>query len=115
MRALTVRRVPIDVTKPEIDHVCHGAALARGECGPGPCAHRSCREPAHLEAVTSRENSLRGGHALFAIARSATCRRGHGMTDPANVMERAGGRRRCRLCTLAQQKKWRAARASSDR
>lgn len=92
----------------EVDHVCHSAAIHAGECGPGPCAHRACFEPAHLEAVTSRENSERGGHQLFAIARSDFCGRGHDMTDPSNVYERSDGKRRCKPCTLRQQKEWRA-------
>ena len=99
----------------EIDHVCHGAALARGECAAGPCEHRACRQPAHLEAVTSRENSMRGGHPLFSIARSDVCGRGHDMTDPSNAIQRSDGRRRCRQCTRFTEKEWRARRARADR
>lgn len=89
----------------EVDHVCHSAAISAGVCEPGPCAHRSCCEPAHLEAVTSRENSLRGGHPLFSVARSATCGRGHDMNDPDNVYIRADGRRRCRGCARINQQR----------
>lgn len=152
MKAITVRRTPLDLSAPckpwpgrvcpegygkvtvdgqeryvhrltyqllvgpiprgwEVDHVCHTSAIARGECGSGPCEHRACYEPAHLEAVSSRENSIRGAHPLFAIARSNTCRKGHDLTDPANVITRKNGRRRCRPCARQQEKEWRARRA----
>lgn len=39
----------------EVDHTCHTDA-----CGTaGPCAHRRCLEPSHLEAVDPRENFAR--------------------------------------------------------
>jgi hypothetical protein len=99
----------------EVDHVCHGEAIKRGGCGPGQCRHRSCVNPAHLEAVSSRENSMRGGHPLFAIARSNKCGKGHDLTDPANVYTYPSGKRKCRQCTRESQKNWRASRANSHR
>lgn len=38
----------------EVDHTCHTEA-----CTPGPCVHRRCLEPTHLEAVDPRENFAR--------------------------------------------------------
>lgn len=42
-----------------------------------------------------------------------TCKRGHDLTNPANVKPRADGGRQCRPCQLAAQRrsheKWRAA------
>lgn len=90
----------------EIDHVCHSEAVALGTCDGGQCEHRLCWESAHLEIVTSAENSRRGNHPMFAIARSDTCGRGHDLTDEANVYTRADGRRRCRVCsTMTQQER----------
>jgi hypothetical protein len=95
----------------EIDHVCHGVAVSAGTCvGGDHCWHRRCWNPAHLEAVTSVENSRRGNHPLFTIARRERCRRGHDLTDPANVYERADGRRRCRICSREGQRNRRAAK-----
>jgi hypothetical protein len=90
----------------QIDHVCHGAALAAGECAPGPCNHRACYEPAHLESVSSRENTLRGGHPLVAIRLSLECKRGHSMTNPENVYTYPNGKRKCRTCTNASRREW---------
>lgn len=88
----------------EVDHVCHTSAVAAGECAGGPCLHRRCWNPAHLEAVTSAENSRRGNHPLFAVARQQVCRRGHDLTDPANVYTYPSGRRRCRACQIEGQR-----------
>lgn len=95
----------------EVDHVCHSAAVEAGTCEGGACVHTGCWNPAHLETVTSAENSARGNHPLFAIARSNRCRRDHDLTDPAYVYTRPDGRRRCRRCQLDGQK----ARRSSKR
>jgi hypothetical protein len=90
----------------EIDHVCHTAAVSAGLCAGPECAHRACWNPAHLEAVTSRENSLRGNHPLFAVARRKVCKRGHDLTDDRNVWVRPDGRRRCRVCKNATHREW---------
>lgn len=93
----------------EIDHVCHTDAVDAGQCAGGACAHRSCWNPAHLEAVSSLENSLRGNHPLFAVARKQVCKRGHDLTIPANVYVRPNGKRRCRLCQIEGQRQRRRA------
>lgn len=97
----------------EIDHVCHSSAIADGRCHPGVCPHRSCYNPQHLEAVTSRENSFRGGHPLFAIAKSDVCRQGHSLTDETNVYVYPSGKRRCRTC-IRQKARERHARLRGE-
>lgn len=83
----------------QVDHICHNLAAAAGKCAGGAdCIHRACWNPAHLESVTSRENSMRGTHPLFALARSSHCRRGHDMSDPLHLQIRSNGTRRCRTC-----------------
>lgn len=92
----------------ELDHACHSLAVERGLCSGGACQHRACWNPAHIEAVSSRENSMRGNHPLFAVARKAVCKRGHDLTNPANVKTSKDGRRRCRICAVEGLRAWRA-------
>ena len=63
-----------------LDHV-----KARG------CTHRHCVNPAHLEPVTSRENTLRGAAPTVALHLSGKCSRGHERT-PENTQRKADGR-----------------------
>jgi hypothetical protein len=78
-----------------VDHV-----KARG------CRFKDCVRPAHLEAVTSRENTLRSGNMAAIHARATHCPAGHEYT-PENtyVVNRAGGRtvRQCRTCMREQR------------
>jgi hypothetical protein len=69
------------------------AAIPSGLVVDHKCRNKACCNPAHLEPVTSRENSLR------AVQRDA-CKRGHPMT-PENTRER-GFRRECRTCIREQ-------------
>lgn len=100
----------------ELDHACHSRAVELGECEGGVgCLHRACWNPAHIEVVTSHENSMRGNHPLFAIARSDTCGKGHDLTKPENVyIQRGTGKRRCRLCALEGAKRRRLMRRAEQ-
>ena len=61
------------------------------------CRNRLCCRPDHLEAVTNRENVLRGnGHSAIA-ARRSTCAKGHPYT-PENTRIYKGHKRQCRIC-----------------
>lgn len=95
----------------EVDHLCHNAAFDAGLCAPGPCAHRTCFNPGHLDSVPSKINSARGGHPLHVARRLDVCRKGlHDLTDPANVKMLPDGRRRCRPCANAAHRAWWAKR-----
>lgn len=52
-----VERIPDGLT---LDHVCHSRDLT---CPGGPCLHRSCVNPDHVEPVTMQVNRLRSHQA----------------------------------------------------
>jgi len=62
------------------------------------CRNRSCVNPAHLEAVTQRENLARG---INANAVKTHCKRGHEYSK-GNTYTYPDGRRDCRTCRQAQ-------------
>lgn len=69
------------------------------------CRNRLCVNPAHLEPVSIRENTLRGQAITARAAQSFACPRGHhyDMVDSA-------GRRGCRQCRRESWRRYRARR-----
>lgn len=72
------------------------------------CSTTSCVNPLHLEAVTHRENVLRGRSPMAEQSRQTSCIHGHPY-DEQNTYIRPDGRRDCRACNVARQRR-RAAR-----
>lgn len=63
------------------------------------CRNKSCCNPAHLEAVTQRENLLRGNTLIARAAARTHCQKGHELTAGNLVASRLrDGRRTCRIC-----------------
>lgn len=62
------------------------------------CRNRSCVNPAHLEAVTTRENVLRGTAPSAKNSLKTECHRGHPLND-SDTSRMKRGPRRCRTCT----------------
>lgn len=71
------------------------------------CRNRRCVNPDHLEAVTLRENVLRGEGISARNAKKTHCKRGHALT-PDNLRATKDGRRNCKACFLEQQREARA-------
>ena len=100
----------------EIDHVCHNQDPS---CQAGDnCPHRRCVNPDHLEAVTGRENKLRGRTIAARNSTKTHCIHGHEFT-PENTHHikpsrtQPNGGRRCRACRRAAQSRFRLRRQAA--
>lgn len=67
------------------------------------CTSRACVRPAHLEAVTCRENLLRGDTLAAAQVARTHCPAGHPYEGHNLIMER--GARVCRACKNARARR----------
>lgn len=67
------------------------------------CRNTACVNPDHLEAVTARENILRGVGPTAAHARQTHCKRGHAFTTSNTYYW--GNNRQCRACSLASHRR----------
>lgn len=74
------------------------------------CRNRACCNPAHLEAVTQRENNLRSESPSAKLARQTHCIHGHEFTVENTLI--SNRQRRCKICTNSWRKKWRKMRAN---
>jgi hypothetical protein len=68
------------------------------------CRVRRCVRPDHLEAVTNRENILRGANHVAAQARQTHCLRGHEFAgDNLRVRQ---GKRYCQACEAQRERRY---------
>lgn len=70
------------------------------------CRNRACANPWHLEAVTHRENTIRGEGASGKNARRTHCKRGHPLFGD-NLLPVKKGTRLCKICRQASRKRLR--------
>lgn len=75
------------------------------------CRVRNCVNPAHLEPVTQRENTLRGTCPAAMQARQERCKNNHSLSPENTYVWRR--MRRCRTCRNARERAQRAARGRS--
>ena len=79
------------------------------------CRNHMCVNPDHLEAVTRRENTIRGIGPTALNAQKTHCNNGHPL-DAANTrfQAREGGvRRACKTCQLESMRRYRSRAALS--
>ena len=75
------------------------------------CRVRHCVNPEHLEAVTSKDNVLRGIGLTAICARRIACAKGHPYIDNSfKLTKKRDGTiyRRCRVCANLYHKKYRS-------
>lgn len=75
------------------------------------CRNRSCVNPHHLEAVTRKENILRGMAAPAINARKTHCKNGHEFTPDNLVRVQDGKKKSGRICLICHRESARHRRA----
>lgn len=65
------------------------------------CRVRSCVNVAHMELVTSPENTRRA----IALRVGGECKRGHALSGDADIYHRANGIAECRECRRAAKRR----------
>ena len=73
------------------------------------CRVPPCVNPAHLEIVTMRENTLRGIGPTARYAKATHCIHGHAFTEENTYYSNTpyGVRRKCYACTIRRDKEYR--------
>jgi hypothetical protein len=73
------------------------------------CRVRDCCNPDHLEAVTCRENIVRGTGFVAVHVAKTHCPTGHAYDERNTKIDRKGSRI-CRRCKVASLQRWRERR-----
>jgi len=88
--------------------------VTRHLCPAGP--DKRCVRPGHLLAGTVRQNTadaMADGTMPWTFV-DGRCGAGHDVSDPEAVYMSSDGKRRCRECSLARQRKWQACKRHTE-
>ncbi len=94
---LSIPNVRPQVRAHRLSYTLHVGPIPSGLVLDHICRNRGCVRPDHLEAVTDRENVLRGIGPTARNFRKTHCSQGHAYT-PENTKWTKDGYRRCRAC-----------------
>ena len=84
-------------------YIFHKGIIQKGKVIDHLCKNRLCVNPNHLEAVSLRENILRGNGFAATNHKKKHCLKGHEFTKQ-NTYITPDGRRQCRKCLNARSK-----------
>lgn len=88
------------VSAHRLSYTIHNGAIPDGLVVDHLCFNKSCVNPLHLEAITQRENMLRGDAVNALNVRKTHCPQGHPYDGDNLIINRLGARL-CRECQRA--------------
>lgn len=71
------------------------------------CKVKNCVNPEHLEAVTQKENTLRGTSPHAIYAKRTHCDKGHEFSMENTIVREDNNSRRCKICHTEYHKLYR--------
>ena len=104
--ALTIEKKPVYAHRFSYQHF--KGPIPKGREIDHLCRNRLCVNPDHLEAVTKKENILRGIGLSAKNAIKTHCKRGHEFTPENTYINQKLGTRCCRHCQRDYQRHLRA-------
>ena len=84
----------------------HNGKIPKGLTLDHLCRNLSCVNPDHLEAITQKENVLRGTAPSALAVRNNKCIRGHELTGTNLYINKSNGERMCKECSAIRRREY---------